>query len=347
MKKITLALLASSMLFFACNKETEIQTEANYVETNYYPGNSENVKQEILYFLNKTFTYNQAIAKTSAIQLNIDPSEGKWLMEGASNYLSNTKLHLKTDTIVKFEMEIANVVTEDGVILMDGADMINEFDNFHTEVSNLESIIGDSAKIMDYEIIDVTNTTTSISIDTYLGLPNGDHPTASNYPNGLHPTEAFELYVPDLIDELGSAASGFYTNISFSHLLPFMHLSNPSDPNYYPQQDPDSPLFDPTLDRCGKDQDGNRDCRICYDCLFSEIETTYSDLNLHTKTWPGDKSDYYYEGTKTVIQNHLNSYSYSVGLIDVQIDYNFFVCACVEDNAWQELSFIIGRQASY
>ena len=346
MQNITLALLCTTMMIFSCNKENGIEKETNYVDTDYYPGSSEKVKEEILEFLAATNTYNNAIAKTNLLGLNRNPSEGKWLMEGASNFLTNVNLNLGTDTVIEIDIEIDNLIANDGSILMDGADMVAEFDNLHNNIASIENTIGKTAKILDYEISTVSSLRTGIKIKTIFGL-NLDLLTLNEYPNDINPVDLFEQYEIDLKDEFGTPSNTFYTNVEYNGILPYTHNPNVNDPNYYPQQDPNSPLFDASLEKCGTNHLGQTDCNVCYDCLFSDRESTFGYYNNSTGTWSADKADYYYDGTKTVIENFIDNGNHTSGLVDVNITLDFFVCGCINDGSWQKLDIVLGNGSSY
>lgn len=346
MKNITLALLSTTMIIFSCNKEHEIQKEINYIDTDYYPGSKEKVKEEILEFLSATNTFNNSIAKTNLLGLDRNPSEGKWLMEGASNFLTNINLNLSTDTVIEIEIEIDNLIANDGSILMKGTDMVTEFDNLHNNITDIENTIGKTAKILDYEINTVSSLKTTIKIKTIYGkLQNLLN--SSTYTNDMNPIDLFEQYEIDLKDEFETPNNTFYTNVVYNGILPYMHNPNVNDPNYYPQQDPNSLLFDASLEKCGTNHLGQTDCKVCYDCLFSDRESTFGYYNNTTRTWSKAKADYYYDGTKTVIENFIDNGNHTSGLVDVNITLDFFVCGCINDGSWQTLDLILGKGSSY
>lgn len=346
MNHLTLVILSLSIIMFSCNKENELPQKINYVDTDYYPGSNEKVKEEILEFLALTKTYNNAIAKTNLLGLNKTPSEGKWLMEGASNYLSNVNLDLVTDTVIEFEIEIDNLLSNDGSILMDGADMVTEFDNLHLDINSVGNSIDKTAKIVDYEITEVTTNSTTIGIKTVYGKV-GPIFNWGNFTNDVSPQDVFDSYETKLLIELSNVNADFYTNITYGGLTPYVHISDVTDPNYYPQQDPSSPLFNPNLQKCGRNHLGQTDCRICYDCLWNEEETTFLPYNNITRTWTAEQATYYYNGTKTVIQNFINNTNYTSGLVDVEIEHNSMICPCQTPSDWQQLTFILGKGSNY
>jgi hypothetical protein len=328
------------MALFSCSKDDISNQENNFTEKDYYPGTQELAKQEILEFLQTTKTFNNSTAKSTSTYQDREPSEGKWVMEGASNYLTNNNLSgTSSDTIIKIDIDVENLLATDGTIKMKGTDMSSKFDNIFSQIEAYATSTGKVAKLVDIEIKQVDASKTELIVRAIFGQQGGGN-VLSQYPNGLFPFEVFELYEPDLLAELGSNPNNFYTNIDFGFIFPYTFISDVTNPNYTPQQDMTSPLFNTNLPQCGQ-YNNTQDCRVCFDCLWA------GQINPISGTWSSATSDYYYQGTKTVVQNFMNNGNYETRLLNIDIEYNTWVCGC-SNGGWEQISnMMLGKGNSY
>lgn len=175
--------MVTMITLFSCNKEENLNSQIDgYEEKGYYPASKELAKQEVLEFLKTTKTYNSAIAKTNTSYQDREPSEGKWVMEGASNYLTNTNFsRVSSDTIIKIDVDVNNLLDTDGVIKMKGTDMSSKFDNVFSQLGNYATSSGKFAKLVDVNIKQVDINKTALEVQAVFGQ-NDENSSANAWP---------------------------------------------------------------------------------------------------------------------------------------------------------------------
>lgn len=343
-KRIFILLTVMIMIQYSCTKETNI--DDTYIVTDYYPGSQELVKKEVLSFLNFTIFNKNSSYKTNTEFEDTDPSEGSWVMEGASNYIVNVNIYLKTDTVIDLIIEVENFLDSNEKIKMKGGHMVSVFNQLHNELLTIEESLDKLTRLIDYEIKEVSPSKTTINVSAVFGSVENEGSGYSSYPNDISPLTLFNYYEADLLIDLGGSSSQFYTNITYWGLSPYTHIWDVNSPDYWPEQDPNSSLYNPNFPRCGINNGQYGDCRVCYDCLWSEIETTFTPYNSSTGSWSSAQADYYFDGTKTVIENFINNGSYQSALLTVDVHYTFIVCGCPNE-AWESVTMNLGVGSNY
>lgn len=211
-------------LLIACTKDVETAAvENSYEIKEYYPTTKEEVTPMVKNFLRHTESYNEQVAKTDLGDFpDTDPNEAMWLMEGASNYLSEYDgKRFEEMEATFYAISVENVLDADG-LKMKGTDMVNKFDDFHTLV---ETDFVEKPSIIDYQIVSVSDELTMIEASVIHSKPRTG-PGCNTYQefiatiegvlnqtidNGSSLNSALNLYNSEC-DESG-ACPVFYTNI--------------------------------------------------------------------------------------------------------------------------------------
>lgn len=187
-KKTTVFFMLFSITLFSCSKENT-STNAKYVDKDYYPGTQELAKQEVLEFLQTTKTYGQAMAKTTTTYQDRELSEAKWVMEGASNYLTNVNMqNIDGEVSVQnyeYEFDLLNVNSD---IYIKGEDMTTKFDNLFIDVETYKLLNNTKAYVVDFEIKLVSESKATLSSTVLFSEVNGSvsGPPGSDKCSGIY-----------------------------------------------------------------------------------------------------------------------------------------------------------------
>ena len=153
------------MALFSCSKEATI--EPNFVEKSFFVENPETATIKVLEFLSHTDLTETTLRSNFP---DTEVNEGLWTLEAAGNYLENVNLALKSDVINNHTLSIINI-NDNGILKMSGVDMTDKFNQLQAIIAAEEQVIGETAKIVDFEIQAISNQQTDLIVGVVYGVP--------------------------------------------------------------------------------------------------------------------------------------------------------------------------------
>lgn len=181
MKKIIILTTVVALAFLnSCKREQkaiQIPSKSNIKieELNYNPGSTEEMKAQVLNFLNHTKYGN---SKTTSTFPDRPIYEGAYLLEGAANYLRNVNFGHTLEVMQTIDKDIAKIDAN----TLSGASMVAQFEQLLTEIEGYEIGGTNEAYLINGYIISQDNQAATVRFDVYLG----DEPLWGNdvvYPN--------------------------------------------------------------------------------------------------------------------------------------------------------------------
>jgi len=214
--KLFIALLSMGFVFnlVSCTKQSDtdlLQTQINIENQNeliqeYYAPDGVDVNAKVLSFLTKTETYSIANNQQKLADFeDTEANEAMWLMEGASNYLSNENLNNNADPEnekLEYTINVTNTTDANGNILMVGSDMITKFDQIHNDIDAYTVANNKTASVVNYELTNLNSNESEISVKAVLALVNQN--------NNLPP-------VPNTLDVVAPCTDAQYFNIDIGN----------------------------------------------------------------------------------------------------------------------------------
>ena len=222
--KILLALISIGLLFnlVSCTKEKvdnlPVVENQNELIKEYYAPDGVDVKAKILSFLTKTETFNlesnqQRLADFEDTEVNA----AMWLMEGASNYLSNANLGNEADPdneVLTYSITVANTVDGNGDIAMVGSNMITQFNQLHNNINTTANTNNKVAMLIDYELIGLNTNQSEIGVKAILSESaqnSNNGPQVPNFVSSATPCQQVEFFESGLGNIIAGNATGGYT----------------------------------------------------------------------------------------------------------------------------------------
>lgn len=156
----------------SCQKEqlnkTTTDAAIDFELKEYYPGSGKAATARVKEFISYTALSPE---KSLGTATNVDPNEGVWLMEATTNYAAarSSGSTNNPSSVHKFTTSVANVVEADGQVKMDGASLSTQFDILHDVIQDYAAAQGEVVVLSDFDITNVTNSSTSISAHVALG----------------------------------------------------------------------------------------------------------------------------------------------------------------------------------